>query len=96
MRIGELARKAGTKAETIRYYESVNLLASPSRTTGNYRDYGEDDLNRLLFIRHARELGFEMADVRSFLELDIGTSGTEGDRLGAASRTNARAINPKE
>ncbi|MEJ7776991.1 MAG: MerR family transcriptional regulator [Sphingomicrobium sp.] len=86
MRIGELARKAGTKAETIRYYESVGLLANPSRTTGNYRDYGEGDLNRMIFIRHARGLGFEMDDVRSFLELDKGTSSSEDDRLDAATR----------
>lgn len=69
MKIGELARVTGTKAETIRYYESIGLLPKPDRTGSNYRDYGPGDLDRLNFIRHARGLGFEIADVRSLLDL---------------------------
>lgn len=69
MKIGELARVTGTKAETIRYYESIGLLPRPDRTGSNYRDYGPGDLDRLSFIRHARGLGFEIADIRSLLDL---------------------------
>ena len=69
MKIGELARLTGTKAETIRYYESIGLLRAPGRTGGNYRDYGAADQERLAFIRHARGLGFEIADIRSLLGL---------------------------
>lgn len=69
MKIGELARATGTKAETIRYYERIGLLAPPDRTGGNYRDYGADDQERLAFIRHARGLGFEIAAIRSLLGL---------------------------
>ena len=54
MRIGELARAAGVKAETIRYYEREGVLASPPRTQANYRDYGPEHARRLNFIRRAR------------------------------------------
>lgn len=69
LRIGDLARATGTTVETIRYYERIGLLAKPGRTEGNYRAYGARDLKRLNFIRHARGLGFEIAEVRSLLDL---------------------------
>jgi len=59
--IGDLARATGTKVETIRYYERIGLLAAPARTRGNYRSYGPVHLNRLSFIRRARDLGFPLA-----------------------------------
>ena len=67
--IGDLARATGTKVETIRYYERIGLLAAPARTRGNYRAYGPVDLNRLSFIRRARDLGFPLAQVKSLLGL---------------------------
>jgi DNA-binding transcriptional MerR regulator len=67
--IGTLARATGTKAETIRYYEGIGLLAAPARTRGNYRAYGPAHLNRLSFIRRARDLGFTLAQVRGLLSL---------------------------
>ena len=69
MKIGELARAAGSNSETVRYYEKIGLLPRPGRTDSNYRDYGPRDVARLAFIRHARGLGFELADVRSLIEL---------------------------
>ena len=69
MKIGELSRATGTSAETIRYYERIGLLPKPGRTDGNYRDYGPGDLDRLNFIRHARGLGFDIAGIRSLLDL---------------------------
>lgn len=69
MKIGELAKVTGTKAETIRYYERIGLLPKPGRTDGNYRDYDSPDQERLTFIRHARGLGFDIADIRSLLDL---------------------------
>ena len=69
MRIGELARAAGVKAETIRYYEREGVLASPPRTQANYRDYGPEHARRLNFIRRARDLGFSMTRIRELLEL---------------------------
>lgn len=69
MKIGELARITGVKAETIRFYEREGILPSPARTQSNYRQYGPNQASRLHFIRHARELGFPMARVRELLDL---------------------------
>lgn len=67
--IGQLARRTGTKVETIRFYEKNGLLPAPSRTDGNYRAYEPGHLNRLSFIRRARELGFSLDQIREFLKL---------------------------
>jgi DNA-binding transcriptional MerR regulator len=67
--IGEAARASGVKIPTIRYYEQIGLLPSPPRTDGNRRLYEPGDLHRLAFIRHARELGFEIEAIRALLSL---------------------------
>lgn len=69
MRIGELATATGTKAETIRYYEREGILPAADRTDSNYRDYSDDHLTALTFVRRARQLGFSMAQVRELLAL---------------------------
>lgn len=69
MRIGELARATGTKTETIRYYEREGILPAADRTDSNYRDYSDEHLATLTFVRRARELGFSMAQVRELLAL---------------------------
>jgi len=67
--IGQLGQATDTKVETIRYYEKIGLLPAPRRTTGNYRSYAAEHLQRLGFIRRARELGFSIEDVRELLKL---------------------------
>jgi DNA-binding transcriptional MerR regulator len=67
--IGELARRAGYAVQTLRYFEQVGLMPEPPRTAGGQRRYDEKQLRRLLFIRHARDLGFELDAVRSLLKL---------------------------
>ncbi|PKA41603.1 helix-turn-helix domain-containing protein [Rhizobium sullae] len=67
--IGDAARQSGVKVPTIRYYESIGLLAVPSRSEGNQRSYEHADIRRLAFIRHARELGFEVGSIRTLLAL---------------------------
>ncbi|MBB4008587.1 MerR family transcriptional regulator [Allorhizobium taibaishanense] len=67
--IGEAARISGVKVPTIRYYEQVGLLPQPPRTDGNRRLYSQAQLQRLTFIRHARELGFEVDAIRTLLDL---------------------------
>ncbi|MAC30506.1 MAG: MerR family transcriptional regulator [Erythrobacter sp.] len=69
MRIGELAKATGTKAETIRYYEREGILPAADRTDSNYRDYSDGHLATLIFVRRARALGFTMAQVRELLAL---------------------------
>ena len=67
--IGHLARATATKVETIRFYEKTGLLPAPARTSGNYRAYGTEHLNRLSFIRRARDLGFSIEQIRALLGL---------------------------
>ena len=67
--IGALAKEAGVKVVTIRYYEQIGLLRAPTRTTGNYRAYGDEDARRLRFIRRCRDLGFSMDQVRDLFRL---------------------------
>jgi DNA-binding transcriptional MerR regulator len=67
--IGEAARQSGVKGPTIRYYEQIGLLPNPPRSEGNRRQYDTDDLRRLAFIRHTRELGFEIDAIRALLAL---------------------------
>lgn len=69
MKIGELSRATGTNIETIRYYERIALLPAPARTAANYRSYGDEHRARLAFVRHSRELGFTIGEIRSLLDL---------------------------
>lgn len=81
--IGDLARAAGTKVVTIRFYERIGLLPVPQRTTGNYRAYKPEHLARLRFIRKCRELGFTLDQIRGFLRLTAQEDGdcSEVDRI---------------
>lgn len=65
MKIGELAKRTACEVETIRYYEREGLLPVPPRSEGNYRQYGTQDEERLLFIRHCRSLGMSLEDIRT-------------------------------
>ncbi|MBX9590981.1 MAG: helix-turn-helix domain-containing protein [Hyphomonadaceae bacterium] len=67
--IGELARRSGYAVQTVRYYEQNGLMPAPARTAGGQRRYDETQLRQLLFIRHARDLGFEVDAIRSLLRL---------------------------
>jgi DNA-binding transcriptional MerR regulator len=67
--IGELARRSGVKVPTIRYYESIGLIAPQGRTAGNQRRYGASELEQLGFIRHARTLGFSLESISALIEL---------------------------
>lgn len=68
MKIGELASRAGCKVVTVRYYEKEGLLDGPERSEGNYRIYGQDSLERLLFIRRCRKHGMSLAEIRALLD----------------------------
>jgi Cu(I)-responsive transcriptional regulator len=67
--IGTLAQRTGVKVETIRYYEQVGLLPPPDRSEGNQRRYGRRHVERLAFIKHARDLGFAVDAIRTLLKL---------------------------
>jgi len=67
--IGTLAKRTGTKVQTIRYYEQIGIMPEPGRTEGGQRRYGEAELDRLAFVRHSRQLGFSLDAIRELLDL---------------------------
>lgn len=77
--IGQLARLSGAGVETIRYYEREGLIAKPPRRSSGYREYPEDTLSRLRFIRRAKALGFSLKDIKELLELRVTPGATCAD-----------------
>ena len=67
MLIGELARRAGVNPKTIRYYEEIELLPRAARLPSGYRQYAEEDVERLEFIRNAKALGVALAEIKEVL-----------------------------
>ena len=63
--IGVLSRQSGVNIETVRYYERVGLLPKPARSRGGYRLYQPGDVERLGFIRRARDRLLDLADQKS-------------------------------
>src|SRR5262245_27329984 len=80
--IGDVARRAGVGVETVRFYERQGLLAEPQRRASGYRQYDEEALAALRFIRRAKELGFTLKEVKGLLELRLDAT---------ASRTEVRS-----
>jgi len=69
MKIGELAKAAGTTVETVRYYEKEGLLPDPDRGDNNYRSYGPQHVDRLRLIRNCRALDMTQEEIRAILQL---------------------------
>ncbi len=69
--VGQLAKLAGINVETVRYYERTGIMPQPRRKPSGYRYYTEEDLARLKFILHAKELGFTLREIRELLELRV-------------------------
>ncbi|HEX6840725.1 MAG TPA: helix-turn-helix domain-containing protein [Stellaceae bacterium] len=67
--IGAASERSGCAIETIRYYERIGLVPKPSRNASRYRVYSPGDVQRLVFIRRARELGFSLDEIRDLLRL---------------------------
>ena len=67
MRIGELAERVGVNPKTIRYYEDIGLLPDPARLPSGYREYTDDDFDRLRFIRTAQRLGLSLSEISEIL-----------------------------
>ncbi len=67
--IGELSKRTGVKVPTIRYYEQMGLIREADRSDGNQRRYEKSDLERLAFIRHARDLGLNIEAIRELIAL---------------------------
>jgi DNA-binding transcriptional MerR regulator len=69
MKIGELARHSGVTTKTIRYYEDIGVLAAPERSANDYRDYPEEAVGRLAFVRDAQATGLTLSEIASILDL---------------------------
>lgn len=78
MKIGELAQRTGVAIDTVRYYERQGLLPQPERQPSGYRNYRNDDVTRLRFVRRAKALGFTLEEIRELLAL----SGRREDDMG--------------
>jgi DNA-binding transcriptional MerR regulator len=68
--IGALSKQTGVKVPTIRYYEQIGLIDPADRTQGNQRRYNDEALQRLGFIKHARELGFSIETITALIDLN--------------------------
>jgi MerR family transcriptional regulator, copper efflux regulator len=69
MNIGQAAAQSGVSAKMVRHYESLGLLPRVARTDAGYRQYGDNEVHTLRFIRRARDLGFSMAEIGDLLKL---------------------------
>jgi MerR family mercuric resistance operon transcriptional regulator len=77
--IGEVARQTGIGVETVRFYEKRGLIDDPPRTEAGYRQYPEDTAPRIRFIRHAKELGFTLTEIKGLLHLRLDAATTCDD-----------------
>ena len=71
-----VARSAGVGVETIRFYEREGLLAPPARRASGYRQYDENAVEVLRFIRRAKQLGFTLKEIKGLLALRLDTTAT--------------------
>ena len=71
-RTSELANMARVNRETIRFYEKKGLLSEPVRTDSGYRQFLQKDLDRLIFIKNAKGLGFSLSEIKELLAIADG------------------------
>ena len=83
--IGKAADKSGCNIETIRYYERIRLLEDPGRSSGGHRLYNAAQVQKLAFIKRARELGFSLHEIKALLTL---SSEEQRDCVSARAITN--------
>ena len=69
--VGQLAKKTDINIETVRYYERRGLLPKPMRSESSYRQYTENDVARIMFIKRSKELGFTLKEISELLSLKI-------------------------
>jgi Hg(II)-responsive transcriptional regulator len=86
MKIGEIAKRCGVGVETIRYYEREGLLLAPERRPSGYRQYDDATIERLDYIRRAKELGFTLAEIRELLQLSFADSNCDHIRQRAEAK----------
>lgn len=65
--IGELSKRTEVPTKTIRYYEDFGLLARPKRTNSQYRLYSQEDVEKLSFIKKAKNLGLKLSEIKRII-----------------------------
>ncbi len=94
--IGRLASAAGVNIQTVRYYERRGLMPKAPRTRSGYRQYGDEAVARLRFIRRAQDLGFSLEEIRGLLELRVrGTSSVACEQVEAKTRQKISLVEGK-
>ena len=91
--IGLVAKESATGIETIRYYEREGLVKSPPRSASGYRQYPEDTVKRLRFIKNAKELGFSLKEIKEPLSLRVSP---EANCCRVKKHTEAKIVDIKE
>ena len=92
--IGEVSKRVGIKVPTLRYYEQAGLIPEPDRSLGGQRRYSDADLNRLAFVRHARQLGFSLAQTAALIKLSENTN-SDCEAIHHLAETNLDAVRLK-
>lgn len=82
--IGKVARTSGVGIETIRFYEREGLIEMPARRNSGYRQYSHSAVERILFIRQAKELGFSLTEIKELLSIRVSPKKTCSDVRGIA------------
>ena len=92
--IGDASRQSGVKITAIRFYEEIGLVIPSARTAGNRRQYEAEDIDRIIFVRHARQLGFDINDIRDLLAVTEKPNAPcrDADRI---ARHNLEAVNTR-
>lgn len=71
MTIGRLARRTGVSVDTLRFYERKGLIVRPRRMLSGYRNYSDDVIDRLRFVKDAKGLGFSLREIQELLMLGV-------------------------
>ncbi len=79
LKIGEVAKKANVGVETVRFYERIGLIPCPCRLQSGYRQYSEDAVKRIQFIKNAKELGFSLKEISELFALRVRSKARCGD-----------------
>jgi MerR family transcriptional regulator, copper efflux regulator len=85
LNIGQASTASGVSQRMIRHYEKIALIPPPSRRNSGYRDYSDTDVHRLRFVANARDLGFQIEEIRSLLGLWL-------DRRRSSAEVKALAV----
>ena len=76
---GEVADRANVNVQTVRYYERRGLIPEPPRSSGGFRQYSPEDVDRIRFIKRAQELGFTLDEAHELLQLSVTAEADRAD-----------------